>query len=100
MDRTAHRRTPGQNDLLTLKLYWDITSRILFQLGSPFFKKFSKRTAWKSIACQPRLTCMRMAVFDPSQPRAHSSAYIDVASYYVRQQKNKLRPGSNTARTP
>lgn len=54
---------PGQNNLLTLKLYWDIASRILFQLDSPFFKRYSKHTAWKSIACQPRLTCMRMAVF-------------------------------------
>ncbi len=33
---------PGQNDLLTVKLYWDIASRILFQLDSPFFQEIQQ----------------------------------------------------------
>ncbi|MCY9033858.1 M16 family metallopeptidase [Bacillus inaquosorum] len=82
---------PGQNDLLTLKLYWDIASRILFQFGSPFFQEIQQtyRLEIDRLSAEAHMYEDGGFLILHSQG-AHSSAYIDVASYYVRQQKKQI----------
>ncbi|KFI02572.1 insulinase family protein [Bacillus spizizenii] len=82
---------PGQNDLLTLKLYWDIASRILFQLDSPFFQEIQQtyRLEIDRLSAEAHMYEDGGFLILHSQG-AHSSAYIDVASYYVTQQKQQI----------
>ncbi|MFP7231314.1 pitrilysin family protein [Bacillus subtilis] len=82
---------PEQNDLLTLKLYWDIASRILFQAGSPFFQEIQQtyRLEIDRLSAEAHLYEDGGFLILHCQG-AHSSAYIDVASYYVTQQKEQI----------
>ncbi|OBA03196.1 peptidase M16 [Bacillus subtilis] len=82
---------PGQNDLLTAKLYWDIASRILFQLDSPFFQEIQQtyRLEIDRLSAEAHIYEDGGFLILHSQG-AHSSAYIDVASYYVTQQKKQI----------
>ncbi|MFT4398935.1 M16 family metallopeptidase [Bacillus sp. SW14] len=82
---------PGQNDLLTVKLYWDIASRILFQLDSPFFQEIQQtyRLEINRLSAEAHLYEDGGFLMLHSQG-VHSSAYIDVASYYVTQQKEQI----------
>ncbi|NTU25885.1 insulinase family protein [Bacillus tequilensis] len=82
---------PGQNDLLTAKLFWDIASRILFQLDSPFFQEIQQtyRLEIDRLSAEAHLYEDGGFLILHSQG-AHSSAYIDVASYYVTQQKEQI----------
>ncbi|MCY8454019.1 insulinase family protein [Bacillus spizizenii] len=82
---------PGENNLLTLKLYWDIASRILFQLDSPFFQEIQQtyRLEIDRLSAEAHMYEDGGFLILHSQG-AHSSAYIDVASYYVTQQKQQI----------
>ncbi|WP_426983176.1 M16 family metallopeptidase [Bacillus cabrialesii] len=82
---------PRQNDLLTAKLYWNIASRILFQLDSPFFQEIQQtyRLEIDRLSAEAHIYEDGGFLILHSQG-AHSSAYIDVASYYVTQQKKKI----------
>lgn len=81
---------PGENGLLTLKLYWDIASRILFHMDSPFFQEIRQtyRLNIQSLSADVHLSEDGGFLILHSKG-AHSSAYIDVASYYITQQKNR-----------
>ncbi|MEC1681983.1 M16 family metallopeptidase [Bacillus mojavensis] len=81
---------PGENGLLTLKLYWDIASRILFHMDSPFFQEIRQtyRLNIQSLSADVHLSEDGGFLIFHSKG-AHSSAYIDVASYYITQQKNR-----------
>ncbi|MEC1666038.1 M16 family metallopeptidase [Bacillus mojavensis] len=81
---------PGENGLLTLKLYWDIASRILFHMESPFFQEIRQtyRLNIQSLSADVHLSEDGGFLILHSKG-AHSSAYIDVASYYITQQKNR-----------
>lgn len=81
---------PGENGLLTLKLYWDIASRILFHMDSPFFQEIRQtyRLNIQSLSADVHLSEDDGFLIFHSKG-AHSSAYIDVASYYITQQKNR-----------
>ncbi|MER0465102.1 pitrilysin family protein [Bacillus cabrialesii subsp. cabrialesii] len=82
---------PGQNDLLTVKLYWDIASRILFQLDSPFFQEIQQtyRLEIDRLSAEAHIYEDGGFLILHSQG-THSSAYIDVAPYYVTQQKKQI----------
>lgn len=81
---------PGENGLLTLKLYWDIASRILFHMDSPFFQEIRQtyRLNIQSLSADVHLSEDGGFLILHSKG-AHSSAYIDAASYYITQQKNR-----------
>ncbi|MDP0483578.1 M16 family metallopeptidase [Bacillus subtilis] len=82
---------PRQNDLLTIKLYWDIASRILFQLDSPFFQEIQQtyRLEINRLSAETYIYEDGGFLILHSQG-THSSAYIDVASYYVTQKKEQV----------
>lgn len=82
---------PGQNDLLSIKLYWDIAARILFQLDSPFFQEIQQtyRLEIDRLSAETYIYEDGGFLILHSQG-THSSAYIDVASYYVTQKKEQV----------
>ncbi len=91
---------PGQNDLLSIKLYWDIAARILFQLDSPFFQEIQQTYRLEI----DRLSAETYIYEDGGFLILHSQGPIlQLISMWLHtmshRRKNRLPPGFNTART-